>query len=198
LRPPRGVGTALVVLAALLALIAAAPALAQTTGQPSDGRGLSLKIRPAGVTSVVLLPQAEGGYLYTVTWRDGHTADLSPDEFADLLHRDYAGRRPLFRLLNISSAAGIGWVAFGLLSQVLFAGRMAVQLFVSERQGRSVVPVAFWWISIAGACMLLIYFVWRRDIVGVLGQSASSVVYVRNLWLIYRRQDGGPRESPVA
>jgi len=193
----RPAGCALLMVAAILVLASSTAAQAQTGGEPSDERLLSLKIKPAGVRSVVLVPQPEGGYLYAVTWRDGRKAYLTPDGFAELLHRDYSGRSPLFRLLNISSAAGIGWVAFGLFSQVLFAGRMAVQLFVSERRGRSVVPVAFWWISIAGAAMLLTYFVWRRDIVGVLGQSAGSVVYVRNLWLIYRQEDGAPRESPV-
>ncbi|HHQ49151.1 MAG TPA: hypothetical protein ENK19_09765 [Acidobacteria bacterium] len=85
------------------------------------------------------------------------------------------------------------WVALGLLGQVLFTGRMVVQWLVSEKRKRSVVPVIFWWMSLGGATMLLIYFLWRKDIVGVLGQSTGWFIYSRNLWLIYRHP--GPRES---
>jgi lipid-A-disaccharide synthase-like uncharacterized protein len=64
-------------------------------------------------------------------------------------------------------------VGLGLLGQVLFTGRMLVQWLASEKQKRSVVPVAFWWMSLIGATMLLVYFTWRRDIVGVLGQATG-------------------------
>ena len=40
--------------------------------------------------------------------------------------------------------------------------------------------------------MLMIYFVWRKDIIGVLGQSAGWIIYMRNLWLIHRSQGDGP------
>ncbi|MDY7108046.1 MAG: lipid-A-disaccharide synthase N-terminal domain-containing protein [Planctomycetota bacterium] len=89
--------------------------------------------------------------------------------------------------MNITTPLGITWVAVGLLGQVLFAGRMLVQWLVSERRGRSVIPVAFWWMSLLGASMLLIYFLWRKDVVGVLGQTTGWTIYMRNLWLIYRR-----------
>jgi len=46
--------------------------------------------------------------------------------------------------------------------------------------------VAFWWMSLIGASMLIVYFTWRIDVVGVLGQSTGWVIYVRNLWMIYR------------
>ncbi|MEM8738524.1 MAG: lipid-A-disaccharide synthase N-terminal domain-containing protein [Planctomycetota bacterium] len=91
-----------------------------------------------------------------------------------------------YRMLNITTAAGVVWVAVGLLGQVLFTGRMVVQWWASEREGRSVVPAVFWWMSLGGATMLLIYFVWRKDIVGVLGQGAGWAIYARNLVLIWR------------
>ena len=77
-------------------------------------------------------------------------------------------------------------MALGFLGQLLFTGRMLVQWLVSERHRRSIVPPIFWWMSLAGASMLLTYFVWRRDIVGVLGQATGWMIYSRNLWLIYR------------
>jgi lipid-A-disaccharide synthase-like uncharacterized protein len=78
------------------------------------------------------------------------------------------------------------WAVFGFLGQAAFFGRMAVQWIVSEREGRSHVPVLFWWLSLAGSVILLIYAVHRRDPVFVLGQAFGWIVYVRNLVLIYR------------
>ncbi|MCY2958467.1 MAG: lipid-A-disaccharide synthase N-terminal domain-containing protein [Planctomycetota bacterium] len=89
-------------------------------------------------------------------------------------------------LLNITSPAGIVWVTLGFLGQLLFTGRMLVQWLISEQSRRSVIPTAFWWMSLAGASMLLAYFLWRRDPIGVLGQATGWFIYVRNLWMIYR------------
>lgn len=76
----------------------------------------------------------------------------------------------------------------------MFSARFLVQWLASERQGRSVVPVAFWWLSIAGGGLLLGYAVWRRDPVFILGQGFGLLVYLRNLMLISRQarkaQDG--------
>jgi lipid-A-disaccharide synthase-like uncharacterized protein len=79
-----------------------------------------------------------------------------------------------------------GVLALGLLAQGLFAGRFLVQWLASERAGRSVVPLSFWWLSVAGGGMLLVYAVLRQDPVFVLGQAGGLIVYVRNLYLIYR------------
>ena len=73
----------------------------------------------------------------------------------------------------------------GLLGQVLFTGRMVVQWLASEKKHKSVIPVSFWWMSLLGASMLLTYFIWRKDIVGIIGQAAGWLIYVRNLYLVY-------------
>lgn len=88
-------------------------------------------------------------------------------------------------LLNISGWTGVVWVALGVTGQVLFTSRMLLQWIASERAARSVVPTAFWWLSLLGATMLIIYFLWRKDIVGVLGQSTGWAIYLRNLYLIH-------------
>lgn len=80
------------------------------------------------------------------------------------------------------------WLALGFLGQACFASRFLVQWLVSERAGRSVVPRAFWYLSIAGGSIVLCYAIWRRDPVFIVGQSAGLLVYLRNLILL-RRED---------
>ncbi|MFN0007002.1 MAG: lipid-A-disaccharide synthase N-terminal domain-containing protein [Planctomycetota bacterium] len=92
----------------------------------------------------------------------------------------------LYKLFNITTPWGFLWVTLGFAGQALFTFRMLLQWLVSEREGRSVVPVGFWWGSLLGGLMLLTYFCWRKDIVGIVGQSTGAFIYVRNLVLIYR------------
>jgi lipid-A-disaccharide synthase-like uncharacterized protein len=79
-----------------------------------------------------------------------------------------------------------GWLALGFLGQAMFTGRFLVQWIASEKKKASVVPVAFWWLSIAGGLLLLAYAIHRKDPVFVLGQGAGLVVYGRNLMLLRR------------
>lgn len=96
--------------------------------------------------------------------------------------------RTLMNFLNISNWLNFGWVALGLLGQACFFGRMFVQWYKSEKEGVSVVPIAFWWMSFLGGILLFTYFVWRADFVGVLGQSSGVVIYARNLRLISKER----------
>ncbi len=73
---------------------------------------------------------------------------------------------------------------FGLIAQTMFFGRWIVQWGATERRGESHMPIAFWWMSLAGATMLLVYFTLRAELIGMLGQSIGWAVYSRNLWLI--------------
>lgn len=79
------------------------------------------------------------------------------------------------------------WLAVGLLGQMLFSARFVVQWLASERRRRSVVPAAFWYLSITGSVVLLAYAVHRRDPVFVLGQLTGFVVYARNLQFLHRQ-----------
>ncbi|MEM6313495.1 MAG: lipid-A-disaccharide synthase N-terminal domain-containing protein [Planctomycetota bacterium] len=112
---------------------------------------------------------------------------LTADELAAQLERRDPGQSWWQTLFDVTAPAGLLMVGLGLLGQVLFTGRMIVQWLASEKHKRSTVPVAFWWMSLAGASLLLIYFIWRRDIVGVLGQGTGWAIYARNLTLIHRR-----------
>ena len=80
----------------------------------------------------------------------------------------------------------------GLLGQALFFSRFLVQWIASEKNGRSVVPLSFWYLSIGGGGLLLVYALWRKDPVIVLGQAVGLFVYVRNLMLIHRRRAAVP------
>lgn len=78
------------------------------------------------------------------------------------------------------------WLSVGLLGQVLFSARFLVQWIYSEYKKRSVIPTAFWYLSILGSSTLLAYAIYREDPVFILGQSAGMIVYIRNLVLISR------------
>ena len=76
------------------------------------------------------------------------------------------------------------WLALGLFGQALFSLRFFVQWMSSERARQSVIPVSFWYLSIAGSLTLLAYAIHRRDLVFSLGQATGVVIYLRNLHLI--------------
>ncbi len=80
------------------------------------------------------------------------------------------------------------WLAVGFIGQAIFSARFIVQWIVSERRKRSVIPVSFWFLSIAGSLVLLTYAIHRRDPVFMLGQVGGMLVYSRNLWMILRGQ----------
>lgn len=161
--------------------------------------GIDLKVQLVGAEDRVLLHEREDGTLrYRIRSDAGIEQDLTPDEFAARVHRDQHSRGPFEVLLNVSSPAGFAWVALGFLGQLLFTGRMLVQWLVSEREKRSVVPLAFWWMSLIGATMLLVYFVWRKEPIGVLGQATGWFVYVRNLWMIHRQRNAAATSTTAS
>jgi lipid-A-disaccharide synthase-like uncharacterized protein len=80
------------------------------------------------------------------------------------------------------------WLAVGFLGQAFFSMRFLVQWIVSERRKQSVIPVSFWFFSIGGGLTLLVYAIYRMDPVFILGQGAGLFVYLRNLYLIRRKQ----------
>ena len=78
-------------------------------------------------------------------------------------------------------------LVLGLVGQGVFASLFLVQWIVSERKGESVIPIAFWYLSLGGAALLVTYAFLRRDPVFMIGQATGSIVYVRNLVLIRRK-----------
>src|SRR5215203_6459989 len=76
------------------------------------------------------------------------------------------------------------WVILGFAAQAFFTMRFVVQWIASERARKSVIPVAFWFFSIGGGILLLIYALYRRDPVFIAGQALGLLVYFRNLYFI--------------
>lgn len=87
------------------------------------------------------------------------------------------------------------WVLVGFLGQLLFTARFLVQWLASERQGASVVPVAFWWLSLLGGGVLLSYAISQRDPVFMTGQAMGLFVYLRNLMLVARARRRAARRA---
>ena len=89
------------------------------------------------------------------------------------------------------------WLGIGFLGQGLFFGRWLVQWLASERNAESRVPVSFWYMSLIGGLITLTYAIYRKDPVFIAGQSVGAFVYVRNLVLIRRADQGKtPTNSP--
>src|SRR5437660_530872 len=78
------------------------------------------------------------------------------------------------------------WVMIGYVAQIMFTMRFVVQWIASERAGRMVVPIAFWFFSIAGGVLLFVYALYIRDPVFILGQGFGVFVYGRNLYFELR------------
>ncbi|MBS0432054.1 MAG: lipid-A-disaccharide synthase N-terminal domain-containing protein [Proteobacteria bacterium] len=78
------------------------------------------------------------------------------------------------------------WLALGLIGQFLFSARFVVQWIYSERHHRSFMPMAFWYLSVAGGTILLAYAAYQRDPVFVVGQTGGLAIYLRNVQLRLR------------
>jgi len=81
------------------------------------------------------------------------------------------------------------WIVIGFIGQALFSARFIVQWLKSEREKKSVFPVAFWYFSIAGGITLSAYAIYRQDPVFIVGQLTGLFIYFRNLYfVVYERK----------
>lgn len=83
------------------------------------------------------------------------------------------------------------WTIVGFAGQFAFGGRFILQWLVSEIKQRSHIPVAFWYLSLVGSLILLAYSLHKSDPVFILGFSLNTVIYIRNLHLIYKHKKTG-------
>ncbi len=91
--------------------------------------------------------------------------------------------------LNNLSFREFLWVSFGTAGQLVFFSRWIIQWFSSERTKTSHIPIAFWWCSLIGGVITLIYANHIGSFPFMLAQAIGIIVYSRNLLLIYRRQN---------
>ena len=95
-------------------------------------------------------------------------------------------------MINFISSLTYNEVIFlliGFIGQGLFASRFIFQWLYSEKKGESLIPVAFWYLSIFGGIGLLIYAISRKDPVIIVGQLFGIFIYLRNLILIYKNKN---------
>jgi lipid-A-disaccharide synthase-like uncharacterized protein len=84
------------------------------------------------------------------------------------------------------STTELVWLTIGMVAQLMFTLRFVVQWIASEKARRSVVPEAFWYLSVLGGAMLLVYAIYRVDPVFIIGQASGLFIYGRNLFFIWR------------
>ncbi|HPR63081.1 MAG TPA: lipid-A-disaccharide synthase N-terminal domain-containing protein [Thermoanaerobaculia bacterium] len=89
------------------------------------------------------------------------------------------------------------WLIWGFIGQACFFSRFLIQWMVSEKEKRSVIPVQFWYFSLIGGSMLLVYAIQLKDPVFILGQAGGAFIYLRNLMLIYRNR-GKESDSTIS
>ncbi len=80
------------------------------------------------------------------------------------------------------------WYVLGFAGQILFGSRFFVQWLASERSGRVVIPTVFWYLSLVGGLILLVYAIYKRDPVFAIGQLSGVFIYARNLSLHQRSE----------
>ncbi len=95
----------------------------------------------------------------------------------------------MLNYFNNLTQTEIIFLIIGFTGQALFASRFIYQWIYSERLGKSAIPILFWYLSIFGGIGLLIYAIFRKDPVIILGQSFGIFIYLRNLILIYKREN---------
>ncbi|MBI5725775.1 MAG: lipid-A-disaccharide synthase N-terminal domain-containing protein [Planctomycetes bacterium] len=102
---------------------------------------------------------------------------------------------------NLLQPWNLTWIeitilSLGFLGEVMFGLRFIYQWLVSEKHKKSVVPVGFWYLSICGAALILIYAIYQRDPIFILGIAPTIPIYLRNLHLIYKHRNQQPAAQP--
>ena len=82
------------------------------------------------------------------------------------------------------------FMILGFIGQFFFSMRFVVQWIASEKNKKSVVPLSFWIFSVLGSSLLLIYAIYRKDPVFILGQAPNLLIYFRNIWFIKHKGKG--------
>lgn len=79
------------------------------------------------------------------------------------------------------------WLFIGFFGQFVFFLRFIVQWIASEKKQAVVIPMGFWYLSVAGTIIILIYSIHIHDIVFITAQILSLFIYARNIMLELKR-----------
>jgi lipid-A-disaccharide synthase-like uncharacterized protein len=116
----------------------------------------------------------------------------------------YEGRGHMHRvLLEIALPGGAtwyvtGWKILGFVGAFCFAGRWLVQAWHRKRTGSAAMPTVFWIISLCGAAMVTMYFVWgKNDSVGIITNALPASVALYNLIQDLRQKAKKPTSGPA-
>lgn len=90
--------------------------------------------------------------------------------------------------MNVNFNQETIWLGIGFIGQALFSARFIIQWLKSEKEKKSVFPVAFWYFSISGGVTLLAYAIYRQDPVFILGQASGLLIYFRNLYFVFNEK----------
>ncbi len=86
---------------------------------------------------------------------------------------------------HVSGLTIYPWKIVGWLGAGIFGARFLIQWVASERAKKSVIPFGFWECSALGSLLVLSYFIYKRDSVGVLQNLLPLPIYLRNLYFRY-------------
>ena len=101
----------------------------------------------------------------------------------------------LLEMMGVKTTADALWILVGVGGQLMFTARFLMQWWASEKAGKSVVPVSFWYFSIAGSLIVLAYGIHKVEPVIILGPLPGTVIYTRNLWLIRKERERAGTEG---
>jgi lipid-A-disaccharide synthase-like uncharacterized protein len=83
------------------------------------------------------------------------------------------------------------WKVIGWCGNAVFFSRFIVQWLATEKKKQVVIPVAFWWLSLAGAMLLLSYSLfYHKDSVFIFAYLPTFIPYTRNIIIHYRNRAG--------
>src|SRR3954462_883128 len=95
---------------------------------------------------------------------------------------------------NLGGGEATSWTVFGLTANLCFAGRFVLQWWISEKKGRSVIPIGFWYLSLVGGVMMLVYTIHVGKVPLIIGAIFTPFIALRNLTLV-RRQRAALRQA---
>lgn len=86
------------------------------------------------------------------------------------------------------------WKVIGWAGNAVFFSRFFVQWVATEKRKQVVIPISFWWLSLIGSVLLLVYGIfYLRDSVVIFAYAFTWIPYIRNIVIHYRNKAASQR-----